>query len=93
MNITEANAVQTLARWLLDPHFREDEPAMQAAGDALWLLADRSSATLAAGLRGVDVERLWDARLTECPGCRDCDPDAAEQSVVETVQTAQGGPL
>lgn len=60
MNITEANAVQTIVRWLVDPEADETEPgAEDRARDALATLADRSSATLGAGLRREDVESRW----------------------------------
>lgn len=75
MNITEANAVQALATWLLDPHADDAGPAAwEAARDGLALLADRSSTTLAAGLRGADVAAGWDTALQGCPGCSACLP-------------------
>lgn len=69
MNVGEAQDVQALLTYLLDPHALSDV----AARDAAIRLCDRSRLTLAGGgLDGVDVARAWPDMLEGCPGCDDC---------------------
>ncbi|MGH3994725.1 MAG: hypothetical protein ACRDSN_19960 [Pseudonocardiaceae bacterium] len=60
MNISEANAVNTVLHWVLgtpdgvDGHLPDDV----ARKDAAWL-ADRAHRAVWAGLTGADVEARW----------------------------------
>jgi hypothetical protein len=70
VNVTEANATQAVLTWLLDPHAGPDAEA--TAREAAGLLADRSYATLGAGLEYLEVLDGWLTLLEGCPGCSTC---------------------
>lgn len=92
MNVTEANAVQALIKYLFDPHAAV--AAEERARESLRMLADRSSDRLGAGRRADAV--TWATMLDACPGCDACpadEDDDADQVAVETVQLAADGPL
>ncbi len=75
MNIGEANDVQALLSWLLDPH--TGLHAEPAAREAAARLADRSHAALGAGMEYLDVLHGWLFLLLDCAGCSDCAPRQA----------------
>jgi hypothetical protein len=74
MNIGEANNVQQLLGWLLDPHASEADGI--AAGVAAAELAERARAAMGAGRGGPQVAREWGQLLTSCAGCALCLPSA-----------------
>lgn len=60
MNITEANHVNTLLRWLLDGPGPDDQAVpVEAAQAAAEYLADRANAALHAGLDARDIAGAW----------------------------------
>jgi hypothetical protein len=71
VNRSEADDVQLLLGWLLDPHQaepRHEDAARQAAAR----LAAASRRLLAAGLDEGEVVDGWDDLLSTCPGCATC---------------------
>lgn len=74
MNITEANAVNTLLHNILDLPDHNGQPTpLQRAEDAAALLADRANKALGAGLTGQQVRNQFDALAV--PTCRVCGCD------------------
>lgn len=61
LNVGEANAVNTLLRWVLDVPLPgvTDAPGPDDAQRAAVLLAEHARKTLLAGLRGKDVTTHW----------------------------------
>jgi hypothetical protein len=71
VNITEAINIQTLLKWLTDPH--QDGPEhTEKARAAAGYLADRAAKTLGAGPTQEQITELWDHILQGCSGCSDC---------------------
>lgn len=76
MNISEANDLNTVLRYLLDVRRNGQPVARDSAREASARLADRARKPLGAGLDGDDVRELWgdvrwvhlDASLCDAPG-------------------------
>jgi hypothetical protein len=73
MTRDDAADVQSLLRWLIDPH-QEAPQDSDRARDAASRLADRSTRVLGDGLEHLDVTEGWTNLLAGCAGCEDCHP-------------------
>jgi hypothetical protein len=73
LNTTEATAVDSLLRFLLDPHDLDPERSVEARENAVFL-ADRANHALSAGIiTGRQVEAGWDVIANGCAeGCETC---------------------